>query len=163
MFSDEFSLFSYFDMIKTISRLCSEYPFVKSTVIGKSVMGKDIPAVKIGEGSEYVLFAGGFHGSEHITASLLLRFCEELCKAYKNDLSLEGLNVRRAMLGRGLVIIPAVNPDGCEISRFGAAATGGSRFIRKICAGDYSRYNANARGVDINHNFDADWEILRQK
>lgn len=163
MLKDEFSLFSYFDMIKTIGRLSEEYPFIKTAVIGKSVMGKDIPAIRIGRSPEYVLFASGFHGSEHITSTLLLHFCEELCYAWREDRSIEGLNVRKAMYGRGLVILPCVNPDGCEISRFGFPSTGGSRFLRRISGGDYSHFNANARGVDINHNFNADWENLRQR
>lgn len=163
MFSDEFSPFGYFDMIKTVDRLSKEYPFIKTGVIGKSVMGKDLPVLRIGRSPEYVLFAGGFHGSEHITVTMLLRFCEELCYAYREDRSIEGLNVRKAMYGRGLVIVPAVNPDGCEISRFGYSATGGSRFIRRISGGDYAHFNANARGVDINHNFNADWENLRNR
>lgn len=163
MFSDEFSPFGYFDMIKTVDRLSKEYPFIKTGVIGKSVMGKDLPVLRIGRSPEYVLFAGGFHGSEHITVTMLLRFCEELCYAYREDRSIEGLNVRKAMYGRGLVVVPAVNPDGCEISRFGYSATGGSRFIRRISGGDYAHFNANARGVDINHNFNADWENLRNR
>ena len=163
MTSGEFLPFSYFDMIKTVSGLCEEYTFLKCVSIGKSVMGKDIPAVRIGRSAEYVLFAGGFHGSEHITSTMLLRFCEELCSALDNDRVIEGLNVRKAMYGRGLIIAPCVNPDGCEISRFGLAATGGSRFLRKISGGDFEHYNANARGVDINHNFDADWKELRER
>lgn len=163
MISHEFVPFGYFDMIKTVSRLCEQYSFLNSVVIGKSVMGKDIPALRIGRAGEYVLFAGGFHGSEHITSSLLLKFCEELCFALDEDGVIEGLNVRKAMYGRGLIVIPCVNPDGCEISRFGAPATGGSRFLRKISGGDFARFNANARGVDINHNFNADWETLHEK
>lgn len=163
MFSGEFIPFGYFDMIKTVANLSEQYSFVKTTVIGKSVMGKDIPALRIGRSAEYVLFAGGFHGSEHITSSLLLRFCEELCAALDDDRVIEGLNVRRAMYGRGLIVVPSVNPDGCEISRFGAAATGGSKFLRRLSGGDYEHYNANARGVDINHNFDADWKALRER
>ncbi len=163
MFSEEFLPFSYFDMIRSIASLKEEFPFIHTAVAGKSVMGKDIPAIRIGKSDEYVLFAGGFHGSEHITASLLLRFVSELCRALSEDGVIEGLRVRRAMYGRGLVVVPVVNPDGCEISRFGAAATGGSRLIKKISGGDFARYNANARGVDINHNFDADWESLRER
>ncbi len=163
MFSDEFSPFGYFEMIKTVSRLRDEFPFIKTCTIGKSVMGKDIPALRLGRAAEYVLFAGGFHGSEHITVTLLLRFFEELCREYRDDGVIEGLNVRRAMYGRGLVVVPAVNPDGCEISRFGDIATGGSRFIRRLSGGDFAHFNANARGVDINHNFNADWESLRER
>lgn len=163
MHTEEFTPFSYFEMIKEISSLAESYDFIKTSVIGKSVMGKDIPALAVGKSSEYVLFAGGFHGSEHITVSLLMRFFSELCRALKEDGVLEGMRARRAMYGRGLIIVPVVNPDGCEISRFGAAATGGSRLIRRISGGDFARYNANARGVDINHNFDADWQQLRER
>ena len=163
MFSDEFSAFSYFDMIREIDLLKKEFSFVHTAVIGKSVMGKDIPAVRIGRTNEYVLFAGGFHGSEHITSTLLMRFLRELCVGLSEDGVIEGLRVRRAMYGRGLVVVPSVNPDGCEIARFEAAATGGSRFLRKISGGDFAHFNANARGVDINHNFNADWAALRER
>ncbi len=163
MSNDEFKLYGYFDTLKRISQLRSDYPFLKTVSIGKSVMGKDISAVVFGRAHEYVLFAGGFHGSEHITATLLMNFAEELADSFAADGSIEGLRVRRAMYGRGLIIIPAVNPDGCEIARFGAAATGGSRFLRRISGGDFTHFNANARGVDINHNFNADWEHLRSR
>ena len=163
MHTEEITPFGYFDMLKTISQMKQEYPFLKSTVIGKSVMGKDIVALTVGRCKEYVLVAGGCQGSEHITSTLLLRFAEELCFALSEDEAIEGLNARRAFYGRGLIIVPAVNPDGCEISRFGAAATNGRRFIRRLCGGDFAHYNANARGVDINHNFDADWHSLRER
>lgn len=32
-----------------------------------------------------------------------------------------------------------------------------------MCKGDFKHFNANFRGVDINHNFDADWEKLKIK
>lgn len=161
MNSQDFLPFSYFELIKSVAALKNEYPFVHTAVIGKSVMGKDIPAISLGKASEYVLFAGGFHGSEHITVSLLMRFISELCNALEDDGVIEGLKVRRALFGRGLVVVPCVNPDGCEISRFGLSATGGSRFLRRISGGDFAHFNANVRGVDINHNFNADWESLR--
>lgn len=54
-----------------------------------------------------------------------------------------------------------MNPDGTEIALKGAASAG--RY--KNFAGRFphpERWNANARGVDINHNFDAGWEILHK-
>lgn len=154
----------YFDTVKTVGKLCEKYPFLISKTIGKSVMGRDIFSLRIGRTNEYVLFAGAFHGSEYITASLLLKFCEELCEAMDNDQSLEGLNVRRAMYGRGLIILPTVNPDGCEISIHGRSSCGrNAPFISRISGGDFEHYNANARGVDINHNFAAGWEELRER
>ena len=29
-------------------------------------------------------------------------------------------------------------------------------------SGDFSRWQANARGVDLNHNYDADWDLLKE-
>jgi g-D-glutamyl-meso-diaminopimelate peptidase len=123
----------YLETSKTISRLCDKYPFLIKGSIGKSVMGKDIYSLRIGTTNEYVLFAGAFHGREHITTSLLLKFCEDLCEALDNDESLEGLHVRRAMYGRGLIIIPTINPDRCEVSIHGRSGCGrNASFISRI-------------------------------
>ena len=161
-FPKEIKVFDYFDTLKHIQGLKEEYPFLICESIGKSVLGRDIFALKIGRAKEYVIFAAAFHGSEYITNALLLTFCCELCNAIANDSSIEGLNVRRAMYGRGLIIVPLVNPDGCEISIHGkSGCLGNASFINRISGGDLEHFNANARGVDINHNFNADWEALR--
>jgi g-D-glutamyl-meso-diaminopimelate peptidase len=59
--------------------------------------------------------------------------------------------------------VPLVNPDGCEIALKGEIGAGQqSGFARRISGGDFASWNANARGVDINHNFDAGWETLQK-
>ena len=160
----DIKVFDYFDTIKYIQRLKNDFPFLHTGSIGKSVMGREIPFIRIGRAKEYVVFASAFHGSEYITNALLLTFCCELADAIANDGVIEGLNVRRAMYGRGLIVVPLVNPDGCEISIHGkAGCLGNFPFINRISGGDLVHFNANARGVDINHNFDADWEAVRER
>ncbi len=160
----DIKVFDYFDTIKYIERLKNDFPFLHIGSIGKSVLGREIPMLRIGRAKEYVVFAGAFHGSEYITNSLLLTFCYELSNAIANDGIIEGLNVRRAMYGRGLIIVPLVNPDGCEISIHGkSGCLGNFSFINRISGGDLVHFNANARGVDINHNFDANWEAVRER
>ena len=78
--------YDYFSRQRLIDEICREYPFIKRTVIGKSCMGKDITALKIGSASEYSLITAAFHGSERITATVLLMFIEDLAFAIKNDL-----------------------------------------------------------------------------
>ena len=152
----------YINVKRAVRSLTEEYPFLHSEVIGKSVAGRDITALKIGRAEEYVLYAGAFHGSEHITANLLLKFTEELCRALSNYEHLAGFDVRRIMTGRALIIVPVVNPDGVEISIHGTNAGGYmSASVSRLCTGDHRKWNANMRGVDINHNFDAGWESLR--
>lgn len=156
--------YDYLERKKAIDRICGEYGFIKRSAIGRSCAGRDITALKIGSGAEYVLFAAAFHGSERITSVILLMFAEELFRAVKNDECIGGLNVKRALHGRGVIIVPCVNPDGCEISLCGAKACGAlGNTISRLCRNDFEHWNANLRGVDINHNFDAGWKELRQK
>ncbi len=146
-----------------IAELCRKYRFLSQQVIGKSCAGRDITALKIGRGCDYSLFAAAFHGSEHITSNILLMFIEELCEAIETDGVIAGLNARKALFGRGVIFVPCVNPDGCEISILGALGCGQSAArISRLCNRDFAHWNANLRGVDINHNFDAGWKCLRE-
>ncbi len=139
------------------------YPFIELNTIGKSVMGKDIYTLTIGKGVSTVLYAAAFHGMERLTTLLVLRFAERLARALDDNTEISGIQARKALYGKSLVIVPQVNPDGCEISLKGAAGCGYyAAKIYNMCEGDFSRWNANARGVDINHNFDAGWEELQK-
>ena len=146
-----------------LRRLHRQYPFLTVRSLGQSVLGRPVWALQLGESRERVLFAGAFHGMEWLTASLLLAFAEELCFALDSGLYLADIDVRRALLGRGLVIVPCVNPDGVEISLHGADGAGALRdTVARLSGGDTVHWQANGRGVDLNHNFDAGWHILRQ-
>lgn len=146
-----------------IAAFKKKYPFISVSSIGKSVYGREIPAVRIGRSNEYVLYAGAFHGTERITATLLLMFIEELCEALLRHGEISGIDAVKAMYGRGVIIVPMVNPDGCEIALKGPSSCGYyAGRINRLCNGKYSGWNANLRGVDINHNFDADWTALRE-
>lgn len=152
------------DINRIIREFCEKYSFLERFSIGKSVAGRDIPAVRLSRGVSYTLFAAAFHGSEHITSNICLMLLEELAAAYKANASVEGIKIRKALEGRGIIFVPRVNPDGCEISLFGAAAAGErADIITKQCAGEFSRWNANLRGVDINHNFNADFEEVKRR
>ena len=155
--------YDYLKMKKIIDALCCRNPILQPFSIGKSCMGRDIIALKIESEKEYVLFTAAFHGSEHITSNILLMFIEDFCTAYEKSGSLCGINIKKALGNRGAIFVPRVNPDGCEISIRGALGCGGNaEKIYKMCGGDFTHYNANLRGVDINHNFDAGWKELHQ-
>lgn len=156
--------YDYFERQRLISELCDRYGFIKKLKIGRSCSGKEITALKIGSASQYCLLSAAFHGSERITSTVLLMYLEELAEAIKNDGYIAGLKISRALHGRGVIIVPCVNPDGCDISLLGAKACGTlSPQIEKLCRGDFEHWNANLRGVDINHNFNAGWNELHEK
>jgi len=156
--------YDYLERQRIIKRLCTRYPVIKTSLIGKSCGGKDINALKIGAGESYSLIVAGVHGSERITSTVLLMFIEELAAAYSEDAVFSGINARKGIETRGIIFVPCLNPDGCDISLLGAKACGiHADRIYRLCKGDFEHWNANLRGVDINHNFNAGWQDLRQK
>lgn len=157
------AVYDYGALQKAIERLTGKNGFLKPRITGKSCGGRSIISLKLGSAEEYSLIAAAFHGSEHITSVVLLMFIEELCAAIKTGGSVGGINPRYALRDRGVIFIPRVNPDGCEISIHGAACVSNADKIKLMCRGDFKHWNANLRGVDINHNFNADWEALRKK
>ena len=149
---------------RCLERLQKCYPFITRETVGRSVLSRPIEALRIGGGREETLFAAAFHANEWLTALVLLRFAERLCAALDSGESIGGIDCRRALLGRGLTVVPCVNPDGVELSLHGFdAAKELSDEVRRI-AGDHpiEYWSANARGVDLNRNYDAGWHISRQ-
>ncbi len=112
-------------------------------VIGKSTLGRDIYAVKVGEGAPVGLAQYAIHGREYITSILALRHFE--------------VGTQKGSLW----ILPLVNPDGAMLSCQGLASVHNVAVRKQLIAmngsEDFSLWKANARGVDLNVNFDAAW------
>lgn len=147
-----------------IYALRAKYRFLHMLPIGHSVLGKPIHALVLGDSNERVLYTAAFHAQEWITALILLRLCENVCHALATGNRLADIDLRRALAGRGLMFVPLVNPDGVDIARHGSAAAG--LYETDVCrlGGNVpGQWQANVRGVDLNHNFAAGWEMLRKQ
>lgn len=153
--------YMYSELKEELYNISGKYRFVRVESAGKSVLGKELLYLTIGSGKEAVLMCGAFHGSERLTATLLLTFAKHLCETLTGDGCISGIRARRAFYDRKLVILPMVNPDGCDIVGEGSVNCGKFRdSVNLLSAGDFTHWNANVRGVDINHNFDAGWSTL---
>lgn len=131
--------------------------------IGRSVLGRGIYAVRLGNPRKVSLFVGGVHGQEWLTCLLLFRFLDDLMTSIAQNRPLADIPVKKALDHHGLVVIPALNPDGIAIALEGlAAAPGLQRQLLAWSGGDFSRWQANAHGVDLNHNFDAGFALCKQ-
>ena len=141
----------YTQLQESVFRLCREDREVSMVILGQSLLGRNLYGVELGKGTRRVLFCGAFHGMEHLTASLLMRYAE--------DLSREG-----RVLPCRLTVVPMVNPDGVEIQQKGSRAAGSCAELAEHCSGGETyHWQANGRGVDLNHNFDAGWKDLRRR
>lgn len=153
---------TYENVSRAIEYLKENYSQLKIFPIGRSVLERDINALCIGNPMGATLFVGATHGLEWITALLLIKFCETVLEGLKTGGNVSDINVSKALRDRSLVIVPCLNPDGVEIALSGKDGAGRlGESVEEICAGDFSKWQANACGVDINHNFDAGWCILR--
>lgn len=145
----------YTEMQREIFRVKKACPNIRVQIYGRSVLGKRLYALQMGQGRNKILFAGAFHGMEHITSRLLMRFVWDFC---------EDGGINWDLLKCRLVVVPMVNPDGVDIQIGGWRQAGCcSALVKRVSGGNTERWQANARGVDLNHNFDAGWCDLRER
>ena len=150
--------FDYTALMERLHPLADTYPFVTLSYIGTSILDRAIPILHIGSGSRRVLYVGAHHGMEWITSLLLTQFLEELCQAIKAQKRVCGIYPCDLLEGYTISIIPMLNPDGVEYQIHGVAEDNPLRErLLEMNGGneDFSFWQANARGVDLNHNYDA--------
>lgn len=146
------------------SLITDSYFFVNVETIGKSVLGRPIECYTIGNKNKKVLFCGAFHGMEWITSLVLYRFIINICDSIINHKTIQNEKLWKYFTNASLAIIPCVNPDGVEICINGSKSSKNfESYIDYISTGNTSGWQANTMGVDINHNFNADWYNLKNK
>lgn len=158
--------YTYEVMEHDIQGLKVRYPFIETGTSGQSVLGKNLYYIKLGNGPNEVFYNASHHGLEWITSVLLMKFVENFSKAYSEGTSLSGYNVRDIWSRSTIYIMPMVNPDGVNLVLDGLQRDNPfySRLIEwNNGSTDFSRvWQANIRGVDLNHNYDASWDLSKQ-
>ena len=156
----------YKTLMTTLQLLCEKYPFIGVTYLGTSVLGRGIPMVTLGYGesvNKSVLYIGCHHGTDWITTAILLRFIEEYCNAFDNGYNVCNVSVRKLSKARSIYIIPQFNVDGADIQINGVDGCILKDRLTVMNGGDnFSDWQANARGVDLNHNYDAEFGLYKQ-
>ena len=147
------------ELLEHLNDLVCSYDAVKLTYIGKSVLNKDIPLITLGDDSakKSVLYVATHHASENICTSVLLRFIEEYINSYYAFKQICSINVRYLFKLRKIYIVPMLNPDGVDYRLNGVGEDNPikDRVIAYNDGTDFQNWNSNARGVDLNHNYDA--------
>jgi g-D-glutamyl-meso-diaminopimelate peptidase len=145
--------------------LRKQYPNLAHEIIGHSILGRPIEMLSLGNGESCSLFVGAHHGAESITSLLLMKFAEDILKNERTPSHrLIGFDLKQILKHRSLYIVPMLNPDGVAIRHFGADAA--DLFKKRVIAmngnHNFSLWQANARGVDLNHNYDAEFEQCKK-
>ena len=151
-------------MLEEISAL--DKAVTETFSIGKSLMGRDIMCIKTGRGERKLFLGGAYHGLEYLTAALLVKFVSRYTDSTARGETFFGFNARALFDGVTLFTVPMVNPDGVDIAVNGIDLTNEYHrtLLGTVGIHDFKNtWQANARGVDINHNFDADWDRVLDK
>lgn len=144
----------YENIYRAVYDLKGRFDGLRAFPIGESARGRGIFALALGDLRGATLLVGGTHGSEWLTTLLLFRFCEDLLLAQEQGGVLGEIDITKALENHSLVIVPCLNPDGVQI------ALGKDQPPPKSAPG--SPWQSNGNGVDLNHNFDAGWELLHK-
>lgn len=151
-------------MQRDIENLKQLFPFIKIGSVGKSVLGKDIPLIQIGHGAKKVQINASFHANEWITSGVLMKLVNEYLLSLINQQPIRGVETLPLYHQVELTIVPMVNPNGVDLVIHGPP----SEVREKVIAinngsTDFSGWKANIRGVDLNNQYPANWEIEKER
>ncbi len=168
------SEYTYEELMEDASILAEYYSDkLKSKVIGTSLDGRDIIALTLGNpnAKKQILITAGIHAREYMTPLLVMAQVEYYLNSYETE-SYEGIPLSEIFDEYAFCIIPMCNPDGISLSQLGLDGIR-SEALRDTVLSVYEKdklsgfvngslddylatWKANARGVDINRNFDTD-------
>lgn len=157
--------YGYEAMRCDLESAAENYGIVGIFNIGKSVMGRSLPCAKIGGGRKKIFLSGAYHGLEYLTSAVLTRFLGDYAACLTCGMDLFGYSVSELYNAVTLFIAPMINPDGVDIAINGIDLS--NRFhkslVESVGIHDFTQvWQANARGVDINHNFNALWQSVKE-
>lgn len=155
--------YDYNKLIQDIKILTDNYSIIESFSIGKSVMGKEIPCLKVGCGDRKIFLSGAYHGLEYLTSAFLVKFLSNYTVKLITEKEYFGYDIKKLYHNVTLYIVPMVNPDGVDIALNGLDITNSyhRRLISMVGIHSFNNvWQANVNGVDINHNFNANWQMV---
>lgn len=147
--------FSSNTVYENLNSLRATYPFLEVGSAGRSVLGKDIPYVRVGRGQKEVFYSAAIHANEWITSIILLEFLYEYCAAIQSNGTIWGFSARRLFETVSIYIMPIVNPDGVDLVTGSLPSNSSAYTQAQDIAENFSDipfvegWKANIRGVDL--------------
>lgn len=170
------ALYTYEQMMGDLKLLERRYPDrISIGEAGVSLDGRKIMEVILGNqrSPKHIMIQASIHGREYMNTLLAMRQLEDILKNFENG-SYHGASLKGLFDNVCFHILPMANPDGVTISQRGPEGIRDSTLREQVrnCyrydlengeAGSsleefWRRWKANARGVDLNRNFDSGWE-----
>lgn len=158
--------YTYEVLQRDIAGLTARYPFMETGIAGHSALGRELYYLRLGSGRNQVFYNSAIHSLEWITAPVLMKFAEDLLSAVSAGARIGGYDPGDIWNTSSIYIAPMANPDGIELVINGLSPSNPNYYdliTWNNGSKDFSKdWEANNNGVDLNHNFNAAWELSRQ-
>lgn len=122
----------YDEVLERTEQIAKDFGGVELKTVGETVLRKPLVSLRVGNPDNLIALVGGVHAGES-GPEILVPAVRKIIEEHSELLA-----------DTGIVLLPSVNADMREIM-----ADGAPWYIRK-----------NAGGVDLNRNFDADWDYV---
>ncbi len=149
--------YSHQQMMTDLAILAEKFPDrLTLSSIGTSEEGRDLALAILGnpDAEHKVFLQAAIHGREHVVSQIAMGEIDYILHHW--DMELEnGMTVGELLDQVAIHVVPMSNPDGVTISQ---TATLPPPFASKYTSNTAVLWKANAKGIDLNGNFDALWE-----
>ena len=135
------------------AHLVEKYPLLNGSIIARSILSQPIEAYFVGTGRRYVMLFAAHHALESITTNFAFAFIDYLLGNSEKG-TIKSVECKFLLSKYCFIVVPCVNPDGIDLRFLGASDTPLRERQLRMSGGDFSTWQANARGVDLNHNYD---------
>lgn len=152
--------YSYEDMRENIWELRQRYrDIIDVRILERTADQRNIYCICLGNpvAKQSIVTDAALHGREWLNTQLIMGILEFYCENYYRG-KYQGRYYRDLFDEVCVYLLPMMNPDGVTISQFGAEKIHNedlSRLVRQLGQGKEAVWKSNARGVDLNRNYDS--------
>jgi len=170
------SIYTYTELVGDLHKVAQKYPEIADLEsLGKSVEGKSLWALNLGRGNRHILVVGSSHAREWITTPMIVEQINTYARNYHESSNhyheqheeLDQFSLKQMLHHYTIWFVPMINPDGVTLVQKGPAAFPERKYdlINMNAPGweyDFHSWKANIRGVDLNRQYNVQWEETRR-
>ena len=133
----------------------SDAGVVRRDVLTRSILGREIPVLRLGRGKKTVVYVSAQRGTEGMLSAVLLDFVRDFVGHYQKNGTVFDTALSYLFAERTVIVVPMLNPDGIGYATEGVGKENPlfERVWRMNGERELSSWEANARGVDLTHNY----------
>ncbi len=124
-------------------------------VLTRSILGREIPVLRLGRGKKTVVYVSAQRGNEGVLSAVLLDFVRDYVRHYQKNGTVFDTALSYLFAERTILLVPMLNPDGVGYATEGVGEENPlAERVRRINGETgFAAWEANARGVDLAHNY----------